>query len=79
LNSPKQYSGKIERWQFGKRSKTLVQGFIYSCRYSDGVAEVRIEQVVGTHDSKPGIDRATFDFVDSRFHVVVDAATRHSA
>ena len=45
------------------------------------VAEVRIEQVVGTHDSKTGIDRAAFafvDLVDSRFHVVVDAATRHS-
>ncbi|MCY1430435.1 hypothetical protein D9M71_463840 [compost metagenome] len=45
------------------------------------VAEVRVEQVVGTHDSKPGIDCAAFafvDLVDSRFHVVVDAATRHA-
>jgi hypothetical protein len=35
---------------------------------------------VGTHNGKPGIDRATFafvDLVDSRFHVVLDAATRH--
>jgi hypothetical protein len=46
------------------------------------VAEVRIEQIVRAHHGKPGVDRAAFafvDLVDSRFHVVVDAATRHSA
>ena len=45
------------------------------------VAEVRIEQVVRAHHGKPGVDRAAFafvDLVDSRFHVVVDAATWHA-
>ncbi|CZT26262.1 hypothetical protein PCPL58_p4001 (plasmid) [Pseudomonas cerasi] len=45
------------------------------------VAEVRIEQIVRAHHGKPGIDRAAFAFVnlvDSRFHVVVDAATWHA-
>ena len=45
------------------------------------VAKIRIGQVVRTHHSKPSIDRAAFAFVDlddSRFHVLVDAATRHA-
>ncbi|MGF6284973.1 hypothetical protein ABH912_005481 [Pseudomonas sp. BT76 TE3572] len=45
------------------------------------VAEVRIEQVVRADDGKPGIDRTVVAFVeliDSRFHVVVDAAKWHS-
>ncbi len=45
------------------------------------VAEVRIEQIVRAHHGKPGVDRAAFvfvDLVDSRFHVVVDAATWHA-
>lgn len=45
------------------------------------VAEVRIEQIVRAHHGKPGVDHAAFafvDFVDSRFHVVVDAAPWHT-
>jgi len=46
------------------------------------VAEVRIEPVERANCGKPNIDRTAFafvDYVDSRFHVVVDAATRYSA